>query len=65
MARNGEPMVRLAPVAGKASLAGWGPLWKLGRKIDRPSLQRSTSASPGARRPPVTLLLNTEVALGG
>ncbi len=34
IASNGEPMVRLVPVARKGRLRGWGRLKKLARTVD-------------------------------
>lgn len=34
IASNGEPMVRLVPVAGKGGLRGWGRLKKFSAGID-------------------------------
>jgi prevent-host-death family protein len=34
IASNGEPMVRLVPVARKARLRGWGRLKKLAASVD-------------------------------
>lgn len=34
IASNGEPMVRLVPVARKGHLRGWGRLKKLARTVD-------------------------------
>lgn len=34
IARDGEPMVRLVPVAREAGLTGWGSLRKLARGVD-------------------------------
>jgi prevent-host-death family protein len=34
IASNGEPMVRLVPIARKARLRGWGKLQRLGRAVD-------------------------------
>jgi prevent-host-death family protein len=34
IASNGEPMVRLVPVARKDRLRGWGSLKKLSAKVD-------------------------------
>ncbi len=34
IASNGEPMVRLVPVARKGRLRGWGSLKKLTAKVD-------------------------------
>ena len=34
IASNGEPMVRLVPVAGKDRLRGWGRLKKLAGAVD-------------------------------
>ena len=35
IASNGEPMVRLVPVAGKGRLRGWGKLKKLASAVDK------------------------------
>ena len=35
IASNGEPMVRLVPVAGRGRLRGWGKLKRFSRAIDR------------------------------
>ena len=34
IARNGEPMVRIVPIATKSRLGGWGKLKKLSAGVD-------------------------------
>ena len=35
IASNGEPMVRLVPIASRSRLRGWGKLKKLAAAVDR------------------------------
>jgi len=66
IASDGEPMVRLVPIARKGHLRGWGKLRKLAGVIRRRVHARDRRRSgPKSKGRLVRLLLDTQVASGG